>query len=75
MTSLHKCPVGTRCMILSIDGEEFCVRRAQELGLVPGVVCCLERRAPFGGPVELSTDIARLGVRLGDELTIMVEAL
>ncbi|MBU3699035.1 MAG: ferrous iron transport protein A [Candidatus Kapabacteria bacterium] len=72
MTSLHTCPVGTKCRILSIDGEQSCVRRVMELGLVPGVVCTVERRAPFGGPIEISTGMTRLGVRLGSELRIMI---
>lgn len=48
------------------------MRRCMELGLVPGTVCTVERRAPFGGPVELSTERTRLGVRLGSELQIMI---
>jgi Fe2+ transport system protein FeoA len=72
MISLQTCPVGTTCTILSIDGEATCVRRCMELGLVPGTVCTVERRAPFGGPVELSTERTRLGVRLGSELQIMI---
>ncbi len=75
MTKLETCPVGTRCRILAVVGEEPCVRRAKELGLVEGACCSVERRAPFRGPVEISTGRSRLGVRLGKELTVTVEVL
>ena len=75
MKPLHTCPVGTQCRILSVTGEDSCVRRANELGLVEGVCCSIERRAPFDGPVEISMGRSRLGVRLGNELSILVEVL
>ena len=58
-----------------MSGDEISVRRAKELGLVSGVICTLERRAPFHGPVEISTARGRFGVRLGRELMISVEVL
>jgi Fe2+ transport system protein FeoA len=58
--------------VLSIDGEQSCVRRVMELGLVPGTLCTLERKAPFGGPIEVSIGTIRLGMRLGSELRIMI---
>ena len=51
------------------------MRRAKELGLVEGVCCSVERRAPFRGPIEISTGRSRLGVRLGKELSVTVEVL
>ncbi|MFN4907858.1 MAG: ferrous iron transport protein A [Bacteroidota bacterium] len=75
MKQLDTCPVGTRCRILAVAGEESCVRRARELGLVEGVCCSVERKAPFHGPVEISTGQSRLGVRLGKELSIIVEVI
>lgn len=56
-------------------GDDVSVRRAKELGLIAGVVCVLERRAPFHGPVEISTLHGRFGVRLGHDLRIGVEVL
>lgn len=75
MTQLETCPVGTQCRILAVCGEESCVRRAKELGLVEGVCCSVERKAPFNGPVEISTGHTRLGIRLGKELTVLVEVV
>lgn len=51
------------------------MRRAKELGLVPGVLCTVVRKAPFAGPIELATSLAHIGIRVSDELQIDVELL
>lgn len=73
--TLNAIPVGGRCRILGIQGEESAVRRAKELGLVPGVLCTVVRKAPFAGPIELATSLAHIGIRVSDELQIDVELL
>lgn len=70
---LEAIPIGEQCRILDIQGDAAAVRRAKELGLVHGVVCTVVRKAPFSGPIELSTSLAHIGIRTSDELRIDVE--
>lgn len=67
--------IGSVCRILDVRGEGVAVRRAKELGLVPGIICTVIRKAPFSGPVEVATPTSRIGIRTSDELWIEVEPL
>lgn len=71
---LQHLPAGTRCRIVSVEGDVRHTDRVMQLGLVPGVWCTIVRKAPFGGPLELALDDARLGVRPTRELRIYVDA-
>ncbi len=75
MTLLQTLPAGTTCMIVSIDGDVAVSRRVRELGLVPGTQCMIVRKAPFGGPIEIATAVARLGIRPTEGLIIMVDVV
>lgn len=70
---LEHLPAGTRCRIVSLEGNARHTERIMQLGLVPGVWCTIVRKAPFGGPLELELDAARLGVRPTRELRIYVD--
>ena len=59
--------------IVSMDGPETVVQRLQELGLIPGAVIRVVRKAPFGGPMEIALPFRSLGLRLPDDLVINVE--
>lgn len=71
---LQSVPVGTRCRIVSLEGDPVHTRRAMELGMVPGAWCTILRKAPFGGPLEVVLDTARLGIRPTEDLRICVES-
>ncbi len=70
---LQHLPAGTRCRIVSVEGDVRHTERVMQLGLVPGVWCTIVRKAPFGGPLELALDVARLGVRPTREFRIYVD--
>jgi ferrous iron transport protein A len=65
---------GTECTIVSIDGDAGAALRARELGLLPGTRIRVVRKAPFRGPIEIATPVARLGIRPTDGLVIRVAA-
>ncbi len=71
---LQQLPVGTRCRIISLEGDGAHTRRVMELGMVPGTWCTILRKAPFGGPLEVVLEGTHLGVRPTRELCIYVEA-
>ncbi len=75
MTLIQSLPAGTSCTIVSIEGDVNAARRARELGLIPGTVCKVVRKSPFGGPFEITTGTTRLGIRPTDGLRICVEVL
>lgn len=74
-TSLEQVPAGTVVRIVEIRGGGATERRLRELGLAEGAECRVVRRAPFGGPLELSFGSTRIGLRLADGLVVMVEVL
>lgn len=47
--------------------------RVRELGLIPGKLCRIVRRAPFGGPLEVAVGNTHVGLRLNGVLRILVE--
>lgn len=65
---------GTTCTIVEISGDGSAALRARELGLLPGTVIRVIRKAPFGGPIEVATPVARIGIRPTDALVIRVSA-
>ncbi len=55
---------GSSAVIQDIPmGHDEHITRLRELGLVPGTKVRLVRRAPFGGPVEVSVRGSRLAMR------------
>lgn len=73
MQSLQTLALNQPAAILSLDGPAALVKRLQELGLIPGAIVRVIRRAPFGGPIELALPSRSLGLRLPDDLDIQVE--
>ncbi|NOT33148.1 MAG: ferrous iron transport protein A [Candidatus Eisenbacteria bacterium] len=63
---------GEPATILRIDGEPSLVRRLMELGLVPGTVLTLVRRAPMGDPIEVAARGIHLSLRLSEASRIHV---
>jgi len=75
MTLLQNLPAGTTVSIKKIEGDASAVLRARELGLIPGTICTIVRKAPFGGPIQLAIGRGQLGIRPSDGLVISVEVV
>jgi Fe2+ transport system protein FeoA len=73
MTLLQNIPLGIQYRIVSVQGTGFTAQRVRELGLIPGAVCTMIRRAPFGGPMEIALERRKVGLRLEAGLSIVVE--
>ncbi|MFK7817819.1 MAG: ferrous iron transport protein A [Planctomycetaceae bacterium] len=54
---------GQEAVVAGVDGTGAVMMRLMEIGLVPGRVVSVLRRAALGGPVELLVDRTRIAVR------------
>lgn len=66
-------PVGEAVVVRAMHGERFVARRLMEMGLTPGTVVNVVRRAPMGDPVELRLRRYSLSIRLEDAASVEVE--
>ena len=57
---------GQEAVVAGVNGTGAVMMRLMEIGLIPGRVVSVLRRAPFGGPIELLVDRTRLAVRLSE---------
>jgi ferrous iron transport protein A len=71
-STIQALPIGGTGVIADVRGPLNAVRRIHELGLTKGTTVTIVRRAPFGGPIEVSIDGTHLAVRLADGLIIDV---
>ncbi len=66
---------GTDVVIDAVDGVfDATLLRLFEMGLVPGTVVRVTRRAPFGGPLEVAVRGTRLVLRRADAGSFVVHA-
>ena len=63
---------GERGVIARLGGDPAIARRLMELGLVPGTLVEMVRRAPLGDPIELSVRGVHLSLRRSEALHIHV---
>ena len=64
---------GERGVIMRLVGDNGIVRRLMELGLVPGTLVEVVRRAPLGDPVEVRQRQIHLSIRRSEAAGIHVE--
>jgi DtxR family Mn-dependent transcriptional regulator len=72
--SLDRIVSGSRAVVHGIEAEDSFTRSLLELGLVPGTVIEVVRRAPLGDPIELWCP-ARTSIRRQEARRILVKAL
>ena len=70
LVSLDQLPVGAKAMISAVAGETALRRRLLEMGLGPGMVVKLIRRAPMGDPLEIQVRDYQLSLR-GDQAKLI----
>lgn len=63
LNTLSQLPAGTTARIASLSGGRSSLTRLRELGLVPGTLVTVVRRAPLGEPIEISVRGSRLAMR------------
>lgn len=74
-TTLDRLQPGQGARLLCLEGERLFRRRLMELGLLPGTVVRLVRKAPLGGVLELEARGSLISVRISDATLLTVEPL
>ena len=61
--------------IIRLSGDPYMRRRLPELGFTPGACVTVQKRAPFGDPIELSIRNYNIAVRSGvaDKVLVSVQ--
>jgi ferrous iron transport protein A len=72
-TTLDRLQPGQSGRVLRVDAEPTATRRLMELGIVPGTLVEVVRRAPLGDPIELRLRQIHLSVRHTEAAHIHVE--
>lgn len=63
VVTLDDLEVGPRARITAIRAEDAVMLRLMEMGLVPGTLVQVLKRAPFGGPMQVRVGDYRLSIR------------
>ncbi len=76
MPLLNELPVGASARVTGYsDRNDPCRRRLLSMGLTPGAVVTVTRRAPLGDPVELTLRGTALCLRREEARIVTVEQL
>ena len=73
LRQLSTLTAGCSAVIREIGGDETLRRRLLELGLLPGTVVTVWKRAPFGDPLQLHLRGFALTLRASEAEKIRVE--
>lgn len=73
--TLAELAIGEKATILDVSGQRAYRRRLLELGLLPGTLVQVLRRAPFGDPLELSVRGTHLSIRTREAAHISVDRI
>ena len=71
--TLDAVPPGSSARIRRLTGDPALRERLVELGLTPGLVVRLLRRAPLGDPLEVQVRGYRLAIRADEAASVEVE--
>jgi Fe2+ transport system protein FeoA len=72
--TLDQVEIGRTIRVTAVGGDETLRRRLLEMGLVPGTVVRVLRRAPLGDPIEVSAHGYLLSLRVGEARHVTAEA-
>jgi len=73
--TLASVPPGSRAIVRTIESEPEFRHRLLELGLVPGTVISVLRRAPLGDPLELVVRGSHFSIRRSEAEHVQVDAI
>lgn len=73
--TLATIPPGARAVVRTIESEPDFRHRLLELGLVPGTVVAVLRRAPLGDPLELLVRGSHFSIRRSEAEHVQVDAI
>ncbi len=73
--NLEELEPGREARVTAVDVGSAVMLRLMEMGLVPGARVCVKKRAPLGGPLQLSVGDYLLSIRRGEARRLSVEPL
>lgn len=73
MLSIKDIKIGETCIVKSINNQGILKRRLIDMGVTPGVVVKLVKKAPLGDPIQISLRGYELTIRKSEAKNIMVE--
>jgi len=73
--TLAAVPPGGRAVVRGIESEPEFRHRLLELGLVPGTIVSVLRRAPLGDHLELLVRGSHFSIRLSEAEHVQVDAI
>ncbi len=75
MPTLDQLPVGQRCRVEAIQGDDALVQRLLEMGLLEGEEVEVTNVAPLGDPIEIRLRDYRLSLRRREAARVHVQVL
>jgi Fe2+ transport system protein FeoA len=75
MPTLDQVPVGGRCLVESLQGEDALVQRLLEMGLLEGEEVEVTNVAPLGDPIEIRLRDYSLSLRRREAARVHVRDL
>ncbi len=75
MPTLDQMPVGGRCRVASVQGDDALVQRLLEMGVLEGEELEVTNVAPLGDPLEIRLRDYRLSLRRREAARVVVEPL
>lgn len=75
ITPLHQLPFGARGEVREVEGSDEVWLRLLEMGILPGTVVAVVKRAPLGDPLELRVRDQHLSLRRDEAARVQVMAV
>ena len=72
MSTLDQVPVGGRCRVEALQGDDALVQRLLEMGLLEGEEVEVTNVAPLGDPIEIRLRDYRLSLRRREAARVRV---
>lgn len=70
---LNECKIGEKGKIKHVDGEGRIRRRLFDMGVTPGAVVKLVKKAPLGDPLEINVRGYELTLRKEEAMLVTIE--
>ena len=71
--TLNNCSIGEEGMVKRVSGEGRIKRRWLDMGITPGAIVYLRKKAPLGDPLEVTIRGYELTLRKNEAENITVE--
>jgi len=75
MSTLDQVPIGQRCRVEAVEGDDAVVQRLLEMGLIEGEEIEVINVAPLGDPIEIRLRDYCLSLRRREAARVQVQRL